>query len=67
MVLRNSKTACFNAFNLYDRVVEFFLPRISLEARNGATRSYSESVMDIGRLGNGIWITAVFAFIFQYP
>lgn len=67
MVLKNSKTTCFNALNLYDRVVGFFLPRISVDARNRATRSYSESVRDRGRLGLGIWITSVLTFIFQNP
>jgi hypothetical protein len=66
-VLKNSKTSCFNALNLYDRVVEFFLPRISVETRNGATRSYSESVIDVGRLCHCFWITAVLTFVFQYP
>jgi hypothetical protein len=63
MVLKNSKTACFNAPNLYDLVVGVFLPRISVDA-NRATRSYSESVIDRRRLGLGIWIPAVLTFIF---
>jgi len=67
MVLKNSKTACFIALNLYDRVFGFFLPRTSVDARNRATRSYSESVIDRGRLGLGIWITADLTFILQNP
>jgi hypothetical protein len=67
MVLKNSKTACFSAFNLYDRVVEFFLPRFSVDAPYRATRSYSETVIDRGRLGLGIWITAVLTFYFKIP
>jgi len=67
MVLKNSKTSRFIALNLYDRVVGFFLPRFSVDARNRTTRSYSESVIDRGRLGLGIWITAVLTFIFQNP
>lgn len=67
MVLKYSKTACFNALNLYDRVVGFFLPRISVDSRDRATRSYSESVIDRGRLGLGVWIRAVLTSIFQDP
>jgi len=67
MVLKNSKTACFNALNLYDRVVGSFLPRISVDARNRATRSYSEFVIGRGRLGLDIWITAALTFIFPHP
>jgi hypothetical protein len=67
MVLKNSMTACFNALNIYDREVGFFLPCISVDARNRATRSYSESVINRGRLGLGLWIAAVLTFIFQNP
>jgi hypothetical protein len=67
MVLKNSKTACFSALNLYDRVVRFFPPHISVHARSRATSSYSLSVIGKGRLGLGVWITAVLSFIFQNP